>query len=163
MPIPVNPTSHSAVIEKDKAALLVIIGATVTGQKMLLACESGYRESRESWAAVLRDLKARGLRLGALTVADGHLGIWAALTEIHPEGKEQRCWNHKITNVLDALPKRARAEASEQLSKLPYAETQAECEQLRDKFLVRYGSDKTSYFRRSFSSKCRITFCSFAF
>lgn len=128
-------------LEKDKAALLVIIGATVTGAKVLLACESGYRESKASWAAVLRDLKARGLRLGSLTVADGHLGIWAALAEIHPDGKEQRCWNHKITNVLDALPKRVRAQAGEHLSKLPYTETQEECEQLRDDFLDRYEKD----------------------
>ncbi len=128
-------------LEKDKAALLVIIGALVTGEKVLLACESGYRESRESWAAVLRDLTARGLKLGTLTVADGHLGIWSALGELHPEGKEQRCWNHKITNVLDAMPKRIRAEASEQLTAIPYGETQAECEKLRDGFVRRYGKD----------------------
>jgi len=126
-------------LERDKAALLVVIGATVTGEKVLLACESGYRESKESWAAVLRDLKARGL--GPLTVADGHLGIWSALAEIHPKGKEQRCWNHKITNVLDALSKRVRAQAGEHLTKMPYAETQAECQQLRDDFIVRYGKD----------------------
>jgi putative transposase len=128
-------------LERDKAALLVIIGAMVTGEKVLLACESGYRESKESWAAVLRDLKARGLGLGPLTVADGHLGIWSALAEIHPTGKEQRCWNHKITNVLDTLPKRVRAQAAVYLTKLPYAETQAECERLRDDFIARYGKD----------------------
>lgn len=128
-------------LEKDKAALLVIIGAMVTGEKVLLACESGYRESKESWAVVLRDLKARGFGLAPLTVADGHLGIWSALAEIHPKGKEQRCWNHKITNVLDALPKRVRAQAGGYLTKMPYAETQAECERLRDDFIVRYGKD----------------------
>jgi transposase-like protein len=128
-------------LERDKAALLVIIGAMVTGEKVLLACESGYRESRESWAAVLRDLQARGLGLAPLTVADGHLGIWSALAEIHPTGKEQRCWNHKITNVLDKLPKRVRAQAGEYLTKLPYAETRAECQQLRDDFVARYGKD----------------------
>lgn len=128
-------------LEKDKAALLVIIGALVTGEKVLLACESGYRESKESWAAVLRDLTARGLKLGTLTVADGHLGIWSALGELHPEGKEQRCWNHKITNVLDAMPKRIRAEAGEHLTAIPYGQTQTECEKLRDGFLRRYGKD----------------------
>jgi transposase-like protein len=128
-------------LEKDKAALLVIIGALVSGEKVLLACESGYRESKESWSAVLRDLTARGLTLGTLTVADGHLGIWSALGELHPEGKEQRCWNHKNTNVLDAMPKRIRAEASEHLTAIPYGETQAECEKLRDGFVRRYGKD----------------------
>lgn len=128
-------------LEKDKAALLVIIGALTNGKKVFLACESGYRESKESWAGVLRDLTARGLKLGTLTVADGHLGIWSALAELHPEGKEQRCWNHKITNVLDAMPKRIRDEASEHLTKIPYGETQRECEKLRDRFLSRYGKD----------------------
>jgi len=58
-----------------------------------------------------------GLSLGRLTIADGHLGIWPALGELHAQGKEQRCWNHKIRNVLDGFPKRLRAEAAEQLKK----------------------------------------------
>jgi putative transposase len=95
-------------------------------------------ESKESWQSVLRDLKRRGLRLGRLTIADGHLGIWSALGEIHPEGEEQRCWNHKIQNVLDAYPKRIRSEAKEFLCKIPYVESQRECERLRDAFVLRY-------------------------
>ena len=83
----------------------------------------------------------RGLRLGRLTIADGHLGIWSALGEHHAEGKEQRCWNHKIRNVLDSFPKRIRAEAAEQLKKIPYAATRAECERLRDRFVDRYRKD----------------------
>ena len=74
-------------LEKDKAALLVIIGALSNGRKVFLACESGYRESKESWSGVLRGLKNRGLRFGRLTIADGHLGIWSALGELHGEGK----------------------------------------------------------------------------
>jgi putative transposase len=128
-------------LEKDKAALLVIIGALTNGKKVFLACESGYRESKESWSGVLRDLKGRGLRLGRLTIADGHLGIWSALGELHADGKEQRCWNHKIRNVLDCFPKRIRAEAAEQLTKIPYAETLAECERRRNAFVERYRKD----------------------
>lgn len=128
-------------LEKDRAALLIIIGALSSGKKVLLACESGYRESKESWLGVLRDLTARGLRLPLLTIADGHLGIWSALGEIHPTGREQRCWNHKVMNVLDALPKRVRNEAGEYLRQIPYAETQQECEGRRDDFIERYGKD----------------------
>jgi putative transposase len=128
-------------LEKDKAALLVIIGALDNGQKVLLACEGGYRESRESWLGVLRDLRRRGLKLGRLTIADGHLGIWSALGEMHPEGEEQRCWNHKITNVLDAMPGRVRDEAGEYIKRIPYAQTQKECESLRDEFSNRYRRD----------------------
>jgi putative transposase len=128
-------------LEKDKAALLVIIGALTNGKKVFFSCESGYRESKESWSGVLRDLTARGLKLGRLTIADGHLGIWSALGELHAEGKEQRCWNHKISNVLDCFPKRKRAEAAEYLRKIPYADTLAECERLRDAFVERYRKD----------------------
>jgi transposase-like protein len=128
-------------LEKDKAALLVIIGALTNGKKVFLACESGYRESKESWSAVLRGLTGRGLKLGSLMIADGHLGIWSALGELHPEGKEQRCWNHKIRNVLDCFPKRMRPEAGEYLKRMPYAETLKECEGLRDAFANRYRKD----------------------
>jgi transposase-like protein len=129
-------------LEKDKAALLVIIGVDTEGRKHIVACESGYRESKESWSAILRDLKSRGLKLGRLTIADGHLGIWAALLDNHPEGEEQRCWNHKIVNVLDRLPKRLRAEAGERLGQMPYAETQVECEKMRDDFVKRYQDEQ---------------------
>jgi putative transposase len=128
-------------LEKDKAALLIIIGALTNGKKVFLACESGYRESKESWSGVLRNLTNRGIKLGRLTIADGHLGIWSALGELHPEGKEQRCWNHKIRNVLDCIPKRIRSEAGEYLKRIPYAETLSECKRFRDTFIDRYRKD----------------------
>jgi transposase-like protein len=125
-------------IEDRKAALLTIVAALSNGDKVLLACESGLRESKEAWLAVLRDLQARGLKLPKLTVADGHLGIWAALGELHPQGAEQRCWNHKIVNVLDGLPKKEQLQAAELLKTMPYAATRAECELQRDAFVLRY-------------------------
>lgn len=128
-------------IGKDKAALLVIVAALCDGTKRVLAVESGYRESKESWADLLRFLKGRGLRAPRLVVADGHLGIWGALAEIWAEAKEQRCWNHKITNVLDKLPKRLQHEAKEHLCKLPYADTMAECERLKERFRERFAAD----------------------
>lgn len=121
-------------IGRDKAALLVVIAAMRDGTKKVLAVESGYRESKESWTEVLRSLKGRGLRMPRLVVADGHLGIWGSLAEIYPEAKEQRCWNHKIMNVLDKFPKRVQPEAREHLCRLPYAETRAECERLKEGF-----------------------------
>jgi len=149
-------------LEKDKAALLIIIGALTNGRKVFLACDSGYRESKESWSGVLRELKGRGLRLGRLTIADGHLGIWSALGELHAEGKEQRCWNHKIRNVLDCLPKRIRAEAAEQLTNIPYAETLAECERRRNAFVERYRTDYPKTTEKLLSDWDRmVTFYSF--
>jgi transposase-like protein len=120
-------------LEDGKAALLVIIGATSTGEKVVLAVESGQRESRESWARVLRDLSARGLNVPRLLVADGNLGIWAAAAEIWPGCDEQRCWNHKILNVLDQVPLKRQAAVREHLRAMMYADSRAECEQARDR------------------------------
>lgn len=126
-------------LEDSKAALLVMVGALKDGRKVVLAVDSGQRESKESWARVLRDLRARGLRPWRATVADGHLGIWAALGEIYPEAEEQRCWNHRLMNVIDQLPRKVWPEAKVLLRKIPYAESQRECERLRDQFVKRYG------------------------
>jgi putative transposase len=125
-------------LEATKAALLVLIGALTHGQKVVLAVESGPRESKESWGAVRRDLRARGLQPWRCTMADGHVGIWVALGEQQPTAAEQRGWNHRITNVLDAMPQQPQAEARTLLCAMPYADTQAGCEQLRAPFDARY-------------------------
>src|SRR5918996_1229775 len=125
-------------LEDTKAALLVMIGVLTNGQKVVLAVESGQRESKESWGMILRDLRKRGLKPWRCTIADGHLGLWAALGEQYPQLAEQRCWNHKITNVLDAMPKKHQVEARTLLGAMPYAETQAACETLRAQFDTRY-------------------------
>jgi transposase-like protein len=125
-------------LEREKAALLVVIGAFADGRKEVLAVTPGYRESTESWAAVLRDLKARGLSAPQLVGADGHLGIWAALAQVWPEAAEQRCWNHKILNVLDKLPKKEHAEARALLTRIPYAPTRADAMRRREAFAKRY-------------------------
>jgi transposase-like protein len=126
-------------LEKEKAALLVVIAGLRDGRKVVLAIEPGYRESKESWGGVLRSLKSRGLRVPQLVVADGHLGIWSALAEVYPDAGEQRCWNHKIVNVLDRLPKKQQADARTLLCKIPYAETRQEAEGKRDAFVERFG------------------------
>ena len=93
-------------LEPETSCLLVVIGAREDGRKELLAMELGYRESTESWAAVLRGLRERGLGAPLLAVGDGALGLWAALAEVFPATAHQRCWNHKAINVLDKLHKR---------------------------------------------------------
>ena len=119
---------------KEKTALLVVIGAMQDGSKRVLAVEVGYRESKESWAAVLRHLKQRGLTTVRLMVGDGHLGLWAAVGEVFPEAGEQLCWNHKMLNVLDALPKPMQAKAKSQLRVMMYAETPEQARQERKRF-----------------------------
>ncbi len=126
-------------LEDTKAALLVLIGALADGRKVVLAVESGVRESSESWAAMLRDLKARGLRAPALTIADGHLGIWSAVAQIYPTSAEQRCWNHKLRNVLDVVPRKRQPEVKIKLQAIANADSQASCERQRAEFRRAYG------------------------
>ena len=125
-------------LEKDKAALLVVIGAMSDGTKEVLAVTPGHREPTASWAAVLRDLKARELATPRLLVAHGNLGIWGAAREVWPEAAEQRCWNHKTTNVLDRLPKREQAVAREMLRAAAYAPSRAAAVRARKAFGARY-------------------------
>ena len=125
-------------LEKEKAALLVVIGAFSDGTKRVLAVEAGWRESTESWLDVLRSLVRRGLDAPRLVVADGALGLWAAIAQLGWECHEQRCWNHKLTNVLDALPKKEQPAGSELLRKIPAAETREAAEKLRDDFVKRH-------------------------
>jgi putative transposase len=122
-------------LEKDKAALLVVLAALSDGRKVVLAVTPGHRESTASWAAVLRDLRDRGLRAPRLVIGDGHLGIWSAVRHVYPEAREQRCWNHRILTVLDKLPKRQQGAAKALLCPIPYAPTRREAEQRRDQFV----------------------------
>ncbi len=128
-------------IDAGKSAMLVVIGALSDGTKRVLAVESGYRESAESWGRLLRDLKARGLREPKALSADGHLGIWKALSEIYPGCKEQRCWNHKVINVLDCVPKTKQPAVREELRALMYAESREECEKLRKRFRAKHQAE----------------------
>jgi putative transposase len=113
-------------LEEDKRlAALVVIGVRPDGRKEVLALEDGYRESTESWTTLLRDLKHRGLPAPKLAVADGALGFWAALRDIYPETDEQRCWVHKLANVLDKLPKRLQSRAKSHLHEIMRAPDRA--------------------------------------
>lgn len=107
----------------NRLCVLVIIGATEDGKKELISVSSGYRESKESWAFVLNDLKNRGMRSPKLATGDGALGFWAALSEVFPECKSQRCWVHKTRNVLDKLPKSLQGKAKGMLHDIYNAAT----------------------------------------
>jgi Transposase and inactivated derivatives len=126
----------SAGMEKEKTALLCVLGAREDGEKELLAMDPGYRESTESWKGVLRDLRDRGLEAPLLAAGDGALGLWAALDEVYPATEHQRCWNHRVTNVQAKLPKRLRAEARRRLREMTEAETREACEDLRDRYVA---------------------------
>jgi putative transposase len=121
-------------LEKDKAAVLVAVAGLSDGTKIVLTLEAGHRESEASWSSLLRKLKKRGLRCPRLVIGDGHLGIWAAIRNVYPEAKEQRCWNHRILNVLDRVPKKYQLQAKPLLTAIPYAESLKECEKSKARF-----------------------------
>jgi len=121
-------------IGKEKAALLVVIGVKEDGTKQFLALEAGYRESKESWAGVLREIKRRGLKSVRLFVGDGNLGLWAAVGEVYPQAQEQLCWNHKMLNVIDAVSKKEQVEVKRHLNAMMYAQSRPEAFQERKKF-----------------------------
>jgi transposase-like protein len=122
-------------LEREKAAILVVMAALSDGRKVVVVSAApGYRESTQSWSDVLRDIKRRGLSCPRLVVGDGHLGIWGALRNVYRQAAEQRCWNHKVMNVLDRLPKRRQEEAKLLLRRIPYAPSRTEAERLRTAF-----------------------------
>jgi transposase-like protein len=127
-------------LEEDRLACLVIVGVLPDGRKEVIALEDGYRESRESWASVLRDLKRRGMAAPLLVVGDGNLGLWAALREVYWEAQEQRCWKHKIANVLDKLPKRLQPKAKGLLHEIMYAPDRQSALEGIDVFSEEYGA-----------------------
>jgi len=109
-------------LEEARLCALVIVGVRVDGTKELVAITDGHRESTESWADLMRDLKARGMRAPVVAVGDGALGFWGALRTVFPETIEQRCWVHKVANVLNALPRSAQPAARRALSEIRDAE-----------------------------------------
>lgn len=122
-------------LEREKAALLVVVAGCSDGRKVVVvAVTPGHRESTESWAAVLRDLRARGMNSPLLVVGDGHLGIWGALRNVYPDAAEQRCWKHRVLNVLDKLPRTQHAAARPMLGAIAYAQTRSEAERHRARF-----------------------------
>lgn len=113
-------------LEKDKSCLLVMLAALSDGTKKILAVSSGHRESTESWSAVLRSLRDRGLSCPRAVIGDGALGLWAALRNVYPESRELRCWNHRIMNILDRIKKKDQASAKELLIRIVYAQNKEE-------------------------------------
>jgi putative transposase len=125
--------------ENKKQCLLVVMGATADGHKELLAVQDGYRESTQSWTELLVDLQRRGLTLAPkLATGDGAMGFWAALRQVYPETREQRCWVHKTANVLNKLPKSVQPRAKADLHEIWMAETREQANQAFDTFLAKY-------------------------
>lgn len=124
----------------DRPCLLVLIGSLPDGTKEVVAVHDGERESKLSWREVLRDLKKRGLKQAPnLAIGDGALGFWAALDEVFPETRRQRCWVHKTANVLDKLPKKVQPSAKKKLHDIYLAPRRVDAEEAFGEFVALYG------------------------
>ncbi len=116
-------------LEDERSCLLVIMGATSSGDKELVAVSDGYRESKQSWKELLLDCKSRGLDLPPkLAVGDGALGFWAALSAVFPTTKRQRCGVYKTANILDKMPQSVQGKAKSMIHDIYLAPTKADAE-----------------------------------
>lgn len=125
-------------LEEERLCTLVVMGARADGTKEVIAVEDGYRESTESWLTVLRALKRRGMRAPVVAVGDGALGFWKAVGEVWPETREQRCWVHRLANVLDKLPQRLQPKAKRALHAIMTAPTRTDAETAIATFATEY-------------------------
>ena len=121
--------------DREKTALLCVVGAREDGEKELVGMELGYRESKESWAGVLRSLKDRGMDAPLLAIGDGALGLWSALNEVYPTTAHQRCWNHRSMSLAARLPKSMQSSSRRRLRETSHTSTRSECERLRDQYV----------------------------
>jgi putative transposase len=126
-------------LDDDRLCTLVMIGVRPDGTKELITVEDGYRESAESWKAVLRDLKGRGMRAPVVAVGDGALGFWAAVRDVWPKTRAQRDWVHKLGNILDKLPRRLQLRVKAALHEVMYAETREQAREAITRFATEYG------------------------
>jgi len=126
--------------QDDRLCCLVMVGARLDGKKELIALQDGYRESAESWAGFLRDLKKRGMGAPVLAIGDGALGFWGALRDIFPQTRTQRDWVHKSANVLDALPKSVHRRAKKAIKEITEAENKVEARKAIREFASEFGT-----------------------
>ncbi len=127
-------------LEDGRLCCLVIVGVRADGTKELVAVADGERESADAWAELLRDLRRRGMGAPVVMVGDGALGLWRALREVFPATREQRCWVHKVANVLNALPKGVQAGARRALNEIIQAEDRAHAERAIEALVTDYGA-----------------------
>jgi putative transposase len=115
-------------------------GVRADGTKELVAVADGTRESTDDWVELLRDLRRRGMEAPVVMVGDGALGLWRALREVFPATREQRCWVHKVANVLNCLPKSVQAGACCALNEIAQAEDRTHAERAIEALVRDYGA-----------------------
>ncbi len=120
----------------EKVAVLVAIGVTEGGQKLVLGLQSGDKESVSCWREFIRDLKGRGLdgskvKLG---IMDGLAGLEKVFQEEFSGAKTQRCQVHVARNVLAKVTKKHKKEVADDLRSIFYASSKEKAVTFYDKF-----------------------------
>lgn len=126
--------------DEERRCVLVVLGVNEQGKKEVITLQDGFRESTKSWLTLLRQLRDRGIDPPKLVIGDGALGFWAAVTEVFPEARHQRCWFHKMGNILDKLPKSQQSRAKSMLQEIWMAATRADAYEAFDAFISEYGA-----------------------
>ena len=128
-------------MEAAAECMLVLLGATPEGKKELVGFQTGVRESAQSWRELLVDIKRRGLEITPdLAVGDGALGFWKAIEEVFPGTRHQRCWVHKVANVLNKVALSVQVNMKADLREIYRAPTRAAAETAINVFADKYGA-----------------------
>jgi transposase-like protein len=128
-------------MEENAECMLVILGATPEGRKELIGFQVGLRESAQSWHELLTDIKGRGLSIAPkIAVGDGAMGFWNALDRTFPSTKHQRCWVHKVKNVMNCFPKQMAPAVKSDLDDIQHAGSRKEAETALAVFSEKYGA-----------------------
>ena len=147
--------------EDTKLCALVIIGVEENGNKELLAIEDGMRESTQSWNEVLLQLKQQGMNAPKLAIGDGAMGFWSALDQVYPKTRHQRCWVHKIKNVLNCLPKKIQPKAKSMLHDIYMAESKKDAQKALALFIKIYKDKYPKAVKKLADQETLLTFFDF--
>jgi transposase-like protein len=111
-----------------KRPVLVALGIRYDGKKEIIDFRLAKSESGAEWRTFLTDLYNRGLTDCEIICADGGLGLISILPEVYPNIPLQRCWAHKMRNILDKVPKKQQKSVKRGLVKIYTAQNLIEAQ-----------------------------------
>jgi putative transposase len=130
----------------ETVSVLVVIGITEGGQKLVLALQSGDKESATSWRELFADLKRRGLNGQniLLGVMDGLPGLERIFKEEFPKAKVQRCQVHVARNVLTKVPRKLKQAVADGMRNIFYVSTKEKAKEFFFEFKQRWEKELPS-------------------
>jgi transposase-like protein len=134
----------------QRVLLLVAYGIRRNGTRELLAFTRAKSESQAGWEGLLNDLFRRGLRGQnlQLVITDGCPGLARALETVYPRVRHQRCWVHKMRNILEKVRRRDEKQVKVQAQKIYLAENRAAARRAFERFRFHWRSRYPSMVRQ---------------